>query len=301
MPRTQARPARFNFADRPTMAVYVTAAQVTRHDRWNPGYFDRRYQKVEQRLRRLGARPLGDFIPEVLPDGSKGITYGQVGARILSPRGGVRYLQVINLRDTGIDFAIKPDRVAEGSHNDPPRSRVRQGDILFTNNAFRGTDTLLGRCVVVTSDYGKVNISQHIDRIRVVGINPFYVCCFLKSRFGSYQIQRMMHGVDSTGISFDRIRSVRIPVLPEKLQRTIERQYLAMSRCHDQAMAIKERLLKQSGIDPGQFGEAINSLANEDPVYQITFAEAEERLAHLTDHLEAVIEGSEKDIPPHRS
>src|SRR5205823_1839055 len=133
------------------------------------------------------------------------ITYGQVGARELSPRGAVRYLQVINIRETGIDFAIKPDRVAENSHNDPPRSRVRPGDILFTNNAFRGTDTLLGRCVVVTRDFGRMNISQHIDRIRVLGVNPYYVCCFLKSKYGSLQVQRQMLGVDSSGISFGRI------------------------------------------------------------------------------------------------
>jgi hypothetical protein len=114
-------------------------------NRLNPGYYEDQFMAVEKRLAALGAAPLGNFIPEVHADGSKGITYGQVGERKLSPRGGVRYLQVINIRDTGIDFAIKPDRVAEGSHNDPPRSRVRKGDILFTNDAFRDTNTLLGR------------------------------------------------------------------------------------------------------------------------------------------------------------
>lgn len=284
-------------AKEPTLYLSVLPGEVDRHNRWNPGYFDPRFQRTERLLLRLGARPLGDFIPEVLPDGSKGITYGQVGSRVLDPRGAVRYLQVINLRDTGIDFAIKPDRVAEGSQNDPPRSRVRKGDILFTNNAFRGTDTLLGRCVVVPSDYGKLNISQHIDRIRVAGINPFYVCCFLKSRFGALQIQRVMHGVDSTGISFECIRAILIPVLSEKVQKAVERQYLAMAHCHEQAMAIKERLLMKAGIEPGHFGEAINSLANENAVYRQTFAEAEDRLTYLNDHLEAVITGIEKAIP----
>ena len=79
--------------------------------RLNPGYFEEHFLEVETRLNELDAGPLGRFIPEILPDGSKGITYGQVGARMLSPRGSVRYLQVINIRDTGIDFAIKPDRV----------------------------------------------------------------------------------------------------------------------------------------------------------------------------------------------
>ena len=200
--------------DAPTLEVKIGRPELLRHNRWNAGYFEERFRQNERKLKKLRSRPLGDFIPDELPDGSKGITYGQVGARKLSPRGSVRYLQVINIRDTGIDFAVKPDRVAEGSHNDPERSRVSAEDILFTNNAFRGTETLIGRCVVVPRDYGKINASQHIDRIRVDRIDPFYVCCFLKSRFGQLQIQRVMHGVDAMTISFGQIKRIEIPELP---------------------------------------------------------------------------------------
>jgi hypothetical protein len=207
-------------------------------------------------------------------------------------------LQVINIRDTGIDFAVKPDRVAEGSHNDPERSRVCAQDILFTNNAFRGTDTLIGRCVAVPRDYGKVNISQHIDRIRVDGINPFYVCCFLKSRFGALQVQRVMHGVDAMTISFGRIRAIEIPVLPVPVQFQIEREYREMSKQHDRAMAIKERLLDKSRIEPGQYGEAINELANQNAAYKRAMAEAQERLKHLIAEVEAVLKGEQKKIRP---
>src|SRR5439155_6340301 len=161
--------------DAPTLEVRIGRPELLRHNRWNAGYFEERFRKNDNKLKKLRSVPLGDFIPEQLPDGSKGITYGQVGARKLSPRGSVRYLQVINIRDTGIDFAVKPDRIAEGSHNDPERSRVAPNDILIINTAFRGTETLIGRCVVVSRNYGKVNISQHIDRIRVDGIDPFYV------------------------------------------------------------------------------------------------------------------------------
>jgi hypothetical protein len=264
--------------------------------RLNPSYFEPEFLENDQRLKDLGAEPLGRFIPDVYPDGSKGITYGQVGARELSPRGGVRYLQVINIRETGIDFAIKPDRIAETSHNDPPRSRVKVRDILFTNNAFRGTDTLLGRCVVVHRDYGKVNISQHIDRIRVTGINPFYVACFLKSKYGSLQVQRFMLGVDSSGISFGRIRAILIPELAEAVQNDVEHQYLDMAGCHDRAMAIKERVLQESGIEPGQYGEAINQLAERRPAYVRNRDEAKRRLDHLLTELVAVIEGGQRKL-----
>src|SRR3989441_7261139 len=250
--------------DAPTLEVEIGRPELLRHNRWNAGYFEERFRQNEKKLRKLGSVPLGEFIPDELSDGSKGITYGQVGARKLSPRGSVRYLQVINIRDTGIDFAVKPDRIAEGSHNDPERSRIGAEDILFTNNSFRGADTLIGRCVALTRDYGKVNISQHIDRIRVDGIDPFYVCCFLKSRFGALQIQRVIHGVDAMTISFGQIKRIEIPELSAGLQFYVRRQYLAMARQHDRAIAIKERLLDESGVAPGQYGEAINALADKD-------------------------------------
>ena len=282
----------------PKFIVAVTQKEMVRRDCWIPGFYEPRFRQNEQALKALGSVPLGSFIPEELPDGSKGITYGQVGTRKLSPRGAVRYLQVINIRDTGIDFAVKPDRVVEGSHNDPERSRVCALDILFTNNAFRGTDTLIGRCVVVPHDYGKLNISQHIDRIRVDGVNPFYVCCFLKSRFGALQVQRVMHGVDAMTISFGRIRAIEIPVLPEPVQFQIEREYREMARRHDRAMVIKERLLDESGIEPGQYGEAINELANQDAGYKLAITEAQDRLKHLIGELEAILDGEQKRIRP---
>lgn len=161
--------------DAPTLEVRIAQGEMNRHNRWNAGYFEERFRQNERKLKMLRSVPLGNFIPEELPDGSKGITYGQVGARKLNPRGSVRYLQVINIRDTGIDFAIKPDRVVEGSHNDPERSRVEKDDILITNTAFRGTETLIGRCVVVSRGYGKINISQDIDRVRVQKISPYFV------------------------------------------------------------------------------------------------------------------------------
>jgi len=282
----------------PTLEVRIGRPELLQHNRWNAGYFEERFRQNEKKLRKLRSVPLGQFIPKKLPNGSYGITYGQVGARKLSPRGSVRYLQVINIRDTGIDFAVKPDRIAEGSHNDPERSRIGVGDILFTNNAFRGTETLIGRCVTVTREYGKVNISQHIDRIRVNGIDPFYVCCILKSRFGALQVQRVIHGVDAMTISFGQIRQIEIPELSAGLQLDVRLQYLAMAKRHDRAMTIKEQLLNESGIEAGQYGEAINNLADNNATYKKLMAEAQKRLKHLIAELEAALDGDQKKIRP---
>jgi hypothetical protein len=280
----------------PRLEVEIGRPELLRHNRWNAGYFEDRFRQNEKKLKKLHSVPLGQFIPEELPDGSKGITYGQVGARKLRPRGSVRYLQVINIRDTGIDFAVKPDRIAEGSHNDPERSRVAQHDILITNTTFRGAETLIGRCVVMSRDLGKLNISQDIDRVRIHNINPYYVGALLKSKFGQLQIQRLVHGVDSQKINFGQIRSLLVPALAEVIQKDIQKQYLEMSKCHYTAMAIKEEILVSDGVDSGRYGETINNLANESPRYKQAMAEAQERLRHLIAELEAVLDGKQKKI-----
>ena len=63
-------------------------------------------------------------------------------------------------------------------------------------------------------------------------------------------------------------------------------------------MSIKERLLDESGIDPGQYGEVINNLANKNSAYKRAMAEAQDRLKHLISQLEAVLEGEQKKIKP---
>ena len=100
-------------------------------------------------------------------------------------------------------------------------------------------------------------------------------------------------------ISFPRIRALKIPVLPVALQDEVEHQYRDLAKFHDRAMAIKERLLDESGISPGQYGEAINALANENAAYRRNVTEAQARLAYLIAELEALLEGERKKLRPY--
>jgi hypothetical protein len=258
----------------------ATIADLFKAGRWDPRYWNPAYRHLDQALRRLKSKPLGDYV--------ESITYGQVGQRLLSPQGKVRYLQVFNIRDTGIDFLMKPDRVASGSHNDPPRSRVHQNDILFTNNGFSGTQHLLGRCIAVHDDYGPVNVSQHIDVIRVTDIDPFYVAAFIRTPgFGQLQVQRLQYGVSSNELSFAQVKDLRIPELSEKAQAAVRAQYLAMARAHDTAMARKDTLHEKHSLA----GRELEALAMEDGAYARAAAEAHARYEHLLSALEALLRG----------
>jgi hypothetical protein len=109
---------------------------------------------------------------------------------------------------------------------------------------------------------------------------------------------RRIHGVDSQKINFGQIRSVLIPEISFEQQTEVERQYLEMAACHDRAMAVKERLLEQTRIDPGQYGQAINAEAEKKPAYRNAMAEAKERLDHLLTQLVMVIEGRQTKLKP---
>ena len=89
-----------------------------------------------------------------------------------------------------------------------------------------------------------------------------------------------------------------IPALPTNLQSEVEKQYVAMSKCHDKGMAIKEDILVSDGVESGRFGETINNLANESAAYKRAMAEAQERLKHLISQLEAVLDGEQKKFKP---
>ena len=258
----------------------ATAEQMMKVWRMDPEYWTPEYQKTMQILsRKYKVRSLRNFITY--------ITYGQVGRKSVGKRGKVQYIQVKNLIPTGIDFYRKPAKVPENSWNDPKRSRLQKNDILLSRNSFGGMSTLLGRVVVVFKDYGKVNVSEDIDLIRVKDISPYYLGAFLKSRYGQFQIQRMRYGVRSIKLNFNQVKSIQIPILPNPLQKKIEREYKKMSRWHDKAMERKKEL-----IDRG----LSNKEAEKDSEYQRYIQRAETMLRDLIIKTEEIIEGKRKDL-----
>lgn len=187
-------------------------------DRLDPAYYHPRYMENLRVLRGIpGTVTFGDLIEFT--------TYGQVGAREYT-QSGVRLLTPANLRTTGDGYAVGVDMrspkryVPDGSWNDPPRSRLRKGDLLLANSGVG----CIGRVAVFFSDE-PCNISQHINLVRVKGIEPEYLAVYLQTRFGRLQIHREKCGVGASGINFGRIRSILVPILPEDVREKIVQGY----------------------------------------------------------------------------
>lgn len=233
--------------------------------RFDPQYWEITFQSLlETMSSKHTTKLLGDSIDF--------ITYGQVGSRIYSKKGTVRYIQTINITSTGIDYFIKEAFIDEGSHNDPDRSRIKYRDVLLGNAGMGG----LGKCVIFLSRSDKVNISQDIDILRVKNINPFYVTVFLKSEFGNSQIWVRSKGVGAPKLPFDEIKAIKIPILSDTVQSHIETGYKKMSVYHDKAMEAKAE--------------------GNETKYKKNIETAEAMLKELIAKTEAVIRGEQEDV-----
>jgi hypothetical protein len=235
--------------------------------RWNAEFWSHRWSDIYETLMErcpFEVQKLGEFIPEKVSRFGQevpGITYGQVGERVYPPKGtkvkisdgqvtlklpdgtkaaGVAYLQVRNLRRTGIDiYASPPEKryIVEGSRNDPIRSRLMPSDLLLVRSGVGS----LGRCVVVPEGLGLMNVSQHISRIVLEGIKSEWVAVFLQSRYGAGQMFRWAAGAAESEIDFKEIRRLLIPVPDQKIQEAIAHQYWRMADYHYEAMKARER------------------------------------------------------------
>ena len=205
-------------------------------ERLDPAYY---HPKYIENLRIL------ESLPNVVKFGEliEYTTYGQVGAREYT-ESGVRLLTPANLTTTSDGYVTginlhSPERfVKSGSRNDPPRSRLQKGDLLLANSGVG----CIGRAAVVKKLDEPCNISQHINLIRVTGIEPEYLAVYLQTRFAKLQIHREKCGVGPCVINFDRIKSILVPILPEDLRREIVKGYARLPAEPDDAGRLVEGL-----------------------------------------------------------
>lgn len=159
-------------------------------------------------------------------------TYGAVGSRRFAIEG-TRYLGPRNMTPTGVDFGRQERFVPLGGPNDPARSRLEEGDILLCNSGVAS----VGRAAIYHGFQGAANIAQHVNLIRVAGIDPLYVAAYLQTRFVRAQLRRFQSGTGAAGINFAQIRALCIPVPPSELQAAVRREYEAMHALHLAALA----------------------------------------------------------------
>ena len=189
--------------------------------------------------------PLGGFIRD--------LTYGPIvtGREAPSLPGGVPIVNQGQVRFCGVDLTDAP-RVPLPSPWVSPRSMLRAGDVVLPRS---GEGSLGRHRVAVFLGDEPAGVGSFVDLVRLRGVSPFYVAAFLKSHLGRAQVSRVANGVGVPNISFDEIRSLRLPLLPPSSQQAIEGRYRRnVLPLHRQAVA-RHAQLRSCNLPPREDAE----------------------------------------------
>ena len=187
--------------------TWVKTSELPRR-RWNPNYWDPVLCTALDGII-FPLRPLGEYIEK--------ISYGPIlpGKKPEPQENGVPVFGQKDLFFTWLN--PRPAlRVAAGSEFDPDRSRVRRWDLLFSRS---GEGSLLRFRSGVYLEAEPANVSCFVDRIRLCGIDPVFLWLYLLGRFGRAQILRLKSGVGTPNLNFSEIKSLRVPSVPEEVQK----------------------------------------------------------------------------------
>lgn len=186
-------------------------------ERLDPGYWHPAHEQVLAQCR-APLEPLGSYVTH--------ITYGAIitGRQPPLDRDGYFMIGQGALRHTGVDLSDCP-RIGADSPWVLDRTEVEYRDLLIARSGAGSLEK--NRLAVYHSDEPAV-VDCWVDIVRLSGIDPDFVAVFLKTRFGWAQIHRLINGVGPANLSFDEIRSLRVPVVDRALQERIAEFYLRL-------------------------------------------------------------------------
>ncbi|MCA9772157.1 MAG: N-6 DNA methylase [Myxococcales bacterium] len=235
--------------------TWVDQADLAAGARLDAEYHRSEFTEIEDWLGAHGARPLGEQLCRA--PGVLAITYGairtgaSIGAAASSGGPAIPLIRGGEMTATGLDLR-RALRVAREGPWDPPRSRALPGDLLLARS---GAGSLgRGRMAIVTGAQA-LAVGCFVDRIRFARPeNAVAAYWFLKSPLGWSQIWRRANGVGSPNLSFDEIRSLRIPPWTDATRRRLVTRHRQLAALHargltdDRARAKAEAALR-SGIE----------------------------------------------------
>ena len=134
------------------------------------------------------------------------------------------------------------------------RTIVQPGDVLLSITAD------LGRTGVVPDNIGPAHINQHLAILRVEGINPHFLAAYLSSPDGQRQVKRLDRVGVKSGLNFDDVRSLAVPLPPLPEQRRIVAildKADAIRRKRRETIRLTEEFLRSAFLD--MFGDPVTN------------------------------------------
>ena len=192
---------------------------------------------VTGRLDAESYQPKYDQLRDVLESYSGGVTTigslaGQIanGAEVREyQEEGVAYLRVGDVKNLTIDAAsvvrIDPTSAEKGLE----KIDLQAGDVLVSRSGS------LAITAVVEPEWADALISSHLIRLRITDerIDPYYLALFLGTLPGKMQIQQRSNGGVQPEINQPALKSILVPIPPQRAQQEIRRLILSARKLRD--------------------------------------------------------------------
>ncbi len=134
---------------------------------------------------------------------------------------GLRFLHATNITDIGVDYKKDERFIGPLSKMDFPNANAKVGDIVFV----RVGVGCAGRVAVINTNNEEGIATDYIHILRVKNINPYLLVIYLKTKYGKWSINLLRHGVGTVSINKTDLLSIPIPIVSERIQTEIEKQY----------------------------------------------------------------------------
>jgi len=265
--------------------MIVAKAQGKLVERMDPGFWDAAFLKIVEPLTSWKPIPLGQLIQNelVTPDAVRQSRGESIGT---PPTHNVEYYTAAGYLETGYDttqIAYCDDRAYQRLRN----TELQQDDIV------------IGRSGVGSA--GRVCYIQHQPSQSCTGdlfvvrvdknLAPF-LFIFLKSKFGTVQLDRAKHGVGSLKLKIGDIKGILIPQLSQSIRDAFGVEHKAVLHHHNLAMEAKTNMLAAQRHDNKAAEERYHA------EYERNLTIAEAMLNDLIRQVEEIIEGTRTEIEP---
>lgn len=158
---------------------------------------------------------------------------------------GVLFLKNSSIKD--YDISLNDGfYITEEKHKLLYRSALKPKDVLFT------TIGHLGSAAIVPETFCEANMNQNFVKITIdeTKINPYYITCFLNSKFARKQINALLTGNIQSILTYPKISNIKIIVPKDvEFQKNIENKYkraIELSQKADELISSSLEILEES-------------------------------------------------------
>lgn len=246
---------------------------VKPNSRFSPDYWDPSFDYLDKILNKYNAKTLLEIEGESCIIAGDHVRPSRGETKGFGLKSGIQYYETAGFLETGYDFSdIK--QCSSNAYERLKHTKVKKFDILISNAGVGGVGK--GRSCIITHEPSNKSCTGDVFTIRLSKINPFYFFTFLKCDLGRDQILQMKNGVGTDNLNTQETLSIKIPILPDKIQDNIETEFKIINLFHKKAMEYKRK--------------------NNNSGYERNINKAEAKLKNLITKTENYIKGKSKKI-----